>query len=241
MQVESALFFESVEQIYSRVFRTLNPRLAQPRVVLRFHKYANANSRVRLHEGQLQVDISDLLQSAPAPIQEALAAILISKLFRRIPDSGDLACYRSYLNRADFLHALHSVKQERGRKTCNGACGRAYHLDHIFEEVNHEYFRGLMPRPRLGWSVRPSRTTLGHYDPSHHTIVLSSLLDSEDAPRLIVKYVMFHEMLHLQHPVRHQGARRCVHTTEFKKAEREFANYADAKAALRKFVEAASR
>jgi hypothetical protein len=241
MQVESALFFESVEQIYSRVFRTLNPRLAPPKVVLRFHKYANANSRVRLQGGQLRVDISDLLQPAPAPIQEALAAILISKLFRKTPAPEHMACYRSYLNRADFLRTLHSVKQERGRKTCNDAGGRFYNLAHIFEEVNREYFHGLMPRPRLGWSVRPSRTTLGHYDPSHNTIVLSSLLDSEKAPALIVQFVMFHEMLHLRHPVNHQGARRCVHTKEFKKAEKEFVNYSVAKAALRNFVEAAFR
>ena len=51
---------------------------------------------------------------------------------------------------------------------------------------------------------------------------------------------MFHEMLHLRYPVNHQGARRCVHTKEFKKAEKEFANYAGAKAALRTFVEGAA-
>jgi hypothetical protein len=152
-----------------------------------------------------------------------------------------MACYRSYLNRADFLRTLHTVKQERGHKTCNDAGGRFYNLAHIFEEVNREYFHGLMPRPRLGWSLRPSRTTLGHYDPSHNAIVLSSLLDSENAPALIVQFVMFHEMLHLRHPVNHQGARRCVHTKEFKKAEKEFVNYAVAKAALRNFVEAAAR
>jgi SprT-like family len=240
MQVESALFFETVEQIYSRVFRTLNPRLAPPEVVLRFHKYANANSRVRLQGGLLRVDISDLLQPAPAPIQEALAAILISKLFRKRPPAEQVACYRSYLNRADFLHSLHNVKQQRGRKTCNDANGRVYDLAQVFDQVNREYFSGLMPRPWLGWSLRPSRTTLGHYDPSHNAIVLSSILDSEMAPALIVQFVMFHEMLHLRYPVHHQGARRCVHTKEFKKAEKEFANYTEAKVALRRFVEAAS-
>jgi hypothetical protein len=240
MQVESALFFESVEQIYSRVFRTLNPRLAPPEIVLRFHKYANANSRVRLQGGQLRVDISDLLQPAPAPIQEALAAILISKLFRKRPPPEHLACYRNYLNRAEFLHTLHRVKQERGRKFCYDARGRFYNLFEIFDELDREYFGGLLPRPRLGWSLRPSRTTLGHYDPSHNTIVLSSLLDCEEAPLLIVQFVMFHEMLHLRHPVHHEGARRCVHTKDFKKAERQFADYTVAKVALRRFVEAAS-
>ena len=58
-----------------------------------------------------------------------------------------------------------------------------YDLAHVFDQVNREYFSGLMPRPWLGWSLRPSHTTLGHYDPSHNAIVLSSILDSEDGAR----------------------------------------------------------
>jgi hypothetical protein len=47
---------------------------------------------------------------------------------------------------------------------------------------------------------------------------------------------MFHEMLHLRYPTESRGARRCVHTPEFKKAERAFAEYAEAKDALKKLV-----
>jgi hypothetical protein len=44
---------------------------------------------------------------------------------------------------------------------------------------------------------------------------------------------MYHEMLHLRHPVEHRGARRCVHTPEFKAAERQFERLAEAKQALK--------
>ena len=94
-----------------------------------------------------------------------------------------------------------------------------------------------MAEPQLGWSLRPSRTTLGHYDPSHNAIILSSLLDAPDAPELAMRYVMYHEMLHLRHPTLHKATRRCVHTPEFKADERQFPDYREAKAALRKFVE----
>ena len=57
-----------------------------PDVSVTFRKYANANSRIRLHEGALKVEISDLLEHAPAPIQEALASILMAKLFHKQPD-----------------------------------------------------------------------------------------------------------------------------------------------------------
>lgn len=241
MQVETALFFETVEQIYERVFRTLKPRTPPPRVSIRFRPYANANSRIRLDNGDLRVDISDLLQNAPAPIQEALAYILISKLYRKPTPESIAARYRRYLNRADVRRTLHLVKQERGRKAYLDPHGRVYDLCIIFEELNFQYFHGLMARPELGWSLRPSRTTLGHYDPSHHVIVLTNLLDSPKAPELLVKYVMFHEMLHLRFPTQHRGARRCVHTREFKLAEREFQDYRRAIAELRRFVDGAAR
>jgi len=57
--------------------------------------------------------------------------------------------------------------------------------------------------------------------PSHNAIVLSRFLDrvSVLAWRLIR---FFHEMLHLRFPVEHRGARRCVHTRDFKQAEMDF-------------------
>ena len=241
MQVETALFFETVEQIYARVFRSIKPRTPLPVISVHFRRYANANSRVRLGDGQLRVDISDLLEGAPAPIQEALAFILLSKLFRRTPDHTLLARYRRYLNRADVRRTLHLVKQQRGRKAFRDARGQVYDLCAIFEELNLRYFHGFMARPQLGWSVRPSRTTLGHYDPSHNVIVLTSLLDSQEVPEVLVRFVMFHEMLHLKYPTLHKGTRRCVHTQEFKQAEREFENYKEARLKLTEFVEAAGR
>jgi predicted metal-dependent hydrolase len=119
------------------------------------------------------------------------------------------------------------------------AQGQVYDLRSIFEELNFKYFHGLMAAPRLGWSVRPWRTTLGHYDPAHHAIVLSKILDTKKAPELIVQYIMFHEMLHLRFPTEHRGARRCVHTKEFKRAEKQFEGFAEANAQLKDFLERA--
>ena len=237
MQVETALFFEPIEQIYTRVFRAVKPRTPLPAILIRFRKYANVTSRIRLENDSLTVDISDLLESAPAPIQEALAYILIAKLFRKTPDANIVARYQRYLNRTEMRRVLHSVKRERGRKLIRDPRGETYDLVAIFEDLNFRYFGGLMSQPRLGWSIRPSRTTLGHYDPSHHAIVLSCLLDANHCPEVLVSFVMFHEMLHLRYPTEHKGLRRCVHTDQFKRAERQFEGYLDAKKGLRAFVD----
>lgn len=74
---------------------------------------------------------------------------------------------------------------------------------------------------------------LGYYDPSHNVIVISRHLDRPDVPRLAIEYVMFHEMLHLRYPVDHRGTRRCVHTAEFRAAERAFHQHSEAQKLLK--------
>ena len=77
------LFFETPEQIYARVFRELRPRTPLPDLRVEFCKFANADSFISLRDGCLLVRISDLLAGAPAPVAEALAFILLGKLYRK--------------------------------------------------------------------------------------------------------------------------------------------------------------
>lgn len=236
MQVESALLFETPEQLFARVFDEVRPRGRRESVrsiEVQFCSFANANSSIRFQGGSVEVRISDLLQGAPAPILEALAYILISKLFRRPVPRMFNQRYRRYLNRKDVRHNIHQVRQTRGRKFISGPEGDHFNLENLFEELNFEFFHGLMARPQLGWSRRPSRTMLGHYDPSHHAIVISRILDQPGA-LLALRYVLYHEMLHLRFPVEHRGVKRCVHTPEFRKAEREFPDLKRAQELLKK-------
>ncbi len=233
VQVESALLFETPAEIYRRVYRELKPRSPLPEIRVEFRRFANANSLVRLDGGVLQVKISDLLEGAPAPVQEALAHILLGKLFRRAIPRVYNHRYRLYLNRRDVRRQIHLVRQIRGRKVITGPRGSTYDLESIFDELNQRHFDGLLARPLLGWSPGVSRSLLGHFDPSHNAIVISRLLDAPTVPRLAVEYVLFHEMLHLRYPVEHHGARRSVHTKELRAAERTFPGLAQAKMLLK--------
>jgi hypothetical protein len=232
--LQSAILFESPEELFARVFSELRPRTPVPAVRLQFRKFANANSFVRWDESGLDFRITDVLEGAPAHILEALAYILLSKLLRRPTPKIYAERYRRYLNRKEMRRSLQLVKQARGRKFVSGPEGSFYNLEAIFEELNLRHFQALLACPLLGWSRRPSRIMLGHYDPSHNAIILSRFLDRPEVPRLAVEYVLFHEMLHLRFPVEHRGARRCVHTREFKQAEREFSQLVEAKDLLKR-------
>jgi hypothetical protein len=231
--LETAIFFETPEEMFARIFHEFRPRTAIPPVHVRFCKFANANSSVRWNESGLEFRITDVLEGAPATILESLANILMAKLLRRSVPRIHAERYRRYLNRKEMRRSLQLVKQSRGRKFVSGPKGDIYDLEKIFEELNLAHFHGWMARPLLGWSRRPSRVMLGHYDPSHNAIILSRLLDSTRVPPLAVEYVLFHEMLHLRIPVDHRGARRCVHTREFKDAEQQFPRLKEAKQMLK--------
>ncbi len=216
-----------------RVFGELKPRTSVPTVSVKFCKFANANSSVRWDESGLDFRVTDVLEGAPAAILESLAHILMSKLFRRPAPRNHAERYRRYLNRKEMRRSLQLVKQTRGRKFVSGPQGVSYNLEAMFDELNRAHFHGLMAQPLLGWSRRPSRVMLGHYDPSHNAIILSRLLDRPSVPRLAVEYILFHEMLHLRIPVDHRGARSCVHTREFKEAEKQFPMLKEAKELLK--------
>jgi hypothetical protein len=181
----------------------------------------------------LEVKISDILQQAPAPIQEALAHILLAKLFRRPVGQHWNDRYRRYLNRPDVREELHSLRKERGRKQLVGPVGKHHNLEQVFEELNLKFFHGLMKRPLLSWSPTRSRSLLGHYDIAHNVIVISRILDTDCVKRLALEYVLYHEMLHLRHPVEHRGTRRCVHTPAFRAEEHQFPGIELAKKLLR--------
>jgi Protein of unknown function DUF45 len=234
MPVHSALFFETIEEIYRRVFLELKPRTPPPEIRIHFRRFANVNSSIKMEGSSIEVKLPDLLEGAPVPVMESLAWILFSKLFRRPVPRTHSHRFKLFLNRQEVRRTMHLLKQQRGRKFVSGPIGERYHLEEIFESLNLRFFNGLMARPQLGWSRAKSRTLLGHYDPAHNAIILSRILDSVATPPLAVEYVMFHEMLHLRHPVEHAGARRRIHTAEFRAAEKQFPDLKLAKEQLKK-------
>jgi predicted metal-dependent hydrolase len=74
----------------------------------------------------------------------------------------------------------------------------------------------------MTWSAHHSKQSLGHYDPAHNAIVVSRVFDRVTVPLYAIEYLVYHEMLHLKHPVKLRGSRRCVHSREFQAEEKLF-------------------
>lgn len=233
MAAHQLQLFESTKDIYYRVFRQLRPRTIPPDILIRFKPYANANCYIRWKDQQLHVSLADSLKFAPAPIAEAIAHILLCKIYRKSVPEAATEAYREYMNSRETRDRLSRVRQERGQKRMDPARGNHFDLEEIFKELNEAFFEGALAVPAIGWSRNASNRVLGHYDATHHAIVLSRFLDRPEAGFDLVRYVMYHEMLHIKHPIEYDGPRRIIHSRKFREEEQCYPDFALLKEKLR--------
>ncbi len=224
---------ENLHNLFQTTYRELRPRAPMPEFRVEFYPFANVNNTIRLREAVVHVRISDLLEGAPEAVIAAIAHILLAKIYRKPIQPLHSTRYRRYVSSHDMSAKAQLVRQMRGRKRIGSPRGQVYDLDQIFEELNQRFFYGLLARPRMTWSRSHSRHSLGHFDPAHNAIVVSRVFDQPRVPPYAVEYIVYHEMLHLKHPVKLRGSRRCVQGQEFQAEEKLFPDLEKAKAFLK--------
>jgi hypothetical protein len=217
-----------IVSIFQEEYRALRPRAPMPPITVRFRRFTSLNTTIRLREGQIHVSLSDLLEGAPDPVLRAIAHILLAKLYKKPIDPTHNMRYKRFASSAAVTRQTELIRHARGSKRYYGPEGRYYHLEEVFDSLNVRFFGGLLGRPELTWSEHHAKRMLGHYDAAHNTIVVSRVFDRPSSPRYAIEYLLYHEMLHLKHPVRMHGVRRCVHSREFKAEEARFPQLAEA-------------
>ena len=220
--------------IFQQEYRALRPRAPMPPFTVRFRRFTSLNTTIRLREGQIHVSLSDLLEGAPEPILRAIAHILLAKLYKKPIDAMQNLRYKRFASSAAVTRQTELIRSARGNKRYFGPEGRYYHLEEVFDSLNERFFGSLLGRPQLTWSEHMAKRSLGHYDAAHNTIVVSRVFDRPSSPRYAIEYLLYHEMLHLKHPVKMRGVRRCVHSREFKAEEAQFPQIAEALAFIKR-------
>jgi hypothetical protein len=220
--------------VFQAEYRVVRPRAPMPPIHIRFRRFTSLNTTIRLREGQIHVSLSDLLEGAPEPVIRAIAHILLAKLYRKPIDAAHNARYKRFASSTAVAKQTELIRSARGTKRYFGPQGHYYNLDEVFDTLNMRFFGGLMGRPELTWSEHHAKRSLGHYDAAHNTIVVSRVFDRPSSPRYAIEYLLYHEMLHLKHPVRMKGLRRCVHSREFKAEERQFPELKEALAFIKR-------
>jgi hypothetical protein len=225
--------FLGADRIFQRIFTRLGCQGRPPQFQVEFYPYANLSHTLRLRQDVALVRLSDILREAPVPVIEAAAAILLGQMYRRRVPGQLRDLYRGFALAHATRRHIARVRRKRARRIADHPQGSAHNLDPMFAALNERYFEGRLRRPRLGWSARPWRSQFGCYDPSLDQIVMNRRLDHAQVPDYAVEFILYHEMLHVKHPLRAAACGLQAHSPEFRAEEKRFAHYARA----RKFLE----
>lgn len=112
--------------------------------------------------------------------------------------------------------------------------GWLYDLKEIYNSLNHYYFDNKLEL-EITWFGSAQRRAkrhrkLGLYCFKSKLIKIHRLLDQPHFPPYFISYVVYHEMLHSAcPPIKAERGGYRIHHPDFKKREREFADYAVAK------------
>jgi hypothetical protein len=111
--------------------------------------------------------------------------------------------------------------------------GQAHDLAAIFDRLNRRYFEGKH-QAQITWGparkhAQQRSIKVGSYSLEDRLIRVHPALDNDTVPDYFLDWIVFHEMLHGKHAIREVGGRRCFHSPEFSREERQFPGYGRAR------------
>ncbi len=115
------------------------------------------------------------------------------------------------------------------------------YLKLIYDQINIEYFNGMMGECNIKWGEFSTRT-LGHYSFGSDMITISTVF--KDLPPEEMKYlesVVYHEMLHKKYKFDSGYTRNRYHTTVFNNEEKKFKDFANIDKQMPYFIRAKIR
>ena len=194
---------------------------------IEFYRYSRFTSTIRLRNDRLRVRLSDLLEDAAPEIIESFSLKLLHRLTRTRVPRGIRQCCNEFSNDPETIRREREMRRLRGRKRCFPPAGEVFDLEPLFGDLNRTFFQGALQLRRLGWSMTKSTRRLGHYDPAHDAIVLSRRLDNPLVPEYVVRFILYHEMLHahLGELPPDSSGRRTIHGRAFRRAEKSHPDY----------------
>lgn len=230
-----------IKLFYEEAFRFFDKTRQVPEINVEFYSYIGIKHTIRFRNGRIYVRLSDMCRELPFLAHKALAFILVAKLLKKKVPPQARKIYSQSISKPEIQQQSVENRRARGKKIITSAKGEFYDLDEIFDKINKTYFQNSLEKPVLTWSARKTYRILGHHDAMHRTIVISRSLDSSQVPRYVVEFVLFHEMLHILHPMKlHQG-KRLYHSPAFRRHERKFLSYEEAEDWIKKNVQKLER
>jgi len=225
-----------LEWLCRAALRAFSPAFSETEITASFYPYVGLTQTIRRKGSAWVIRVSDHCRSAPREVLEAIVILLACKVLRRAAPREMRRIYQRFRRDPLVEAAVHARRLVAGRKRIGDPEGRHHSLTEIYREINQGQFNNQIEIRRIGWGSRRSWGRLGHYDPLHHTVTISPVLDDPRVPRAVVSFIVYHELLHALFDVDSPSkSSRRHHPPEFRRAEKSHPDFLRTKQFLARF------
>jgi len=210
------------DELAHRAFLNIFPNRQIPRLVVKYSgKFGDYNGNVHILKEyraieQLEFSLSKKFIETGDEIKIGILQYLMNKVYKTKIETLEQDIYHSFIK---------NMTRYAERKESDP------YLISLYQKLNNEYFNGLLEEPNLVFG-QDSTSTLGHYNYSTDTVTISTILKKDED---LLKFVIYHELLHKKHSFTTKNGRSSYHTTAFRNDEKKF-SVPDIEKKLTRFV-----
>jgi hypothetical protein len=191
-------------------------RLKRP-VSLFITENATSMLSARMRDGVLRIRLHRIFLNADSRVMAEIVSYLRNK-------RNPMPRFRSFVRDNKT-----QLPAKPPKKVLVRTAGKFHDLCGLYDEINKDYFAGAIAAA-ITWGARSPRSavrkrTVGSYSERSNMIRINPVLDKKTVPRYYVAFIVYHEMLHAAMGAPLRGARRSVHSREFRAREKDFRDY----------------
>ncbi len=165
------------------------------------------NANINFHRNKITLHLNLQWKDIDDEIKIGLIQHLLLKIFKARAKTQNIQLYTNFVKNIPIL-----TPKTKGDPI----------LEESFHYINQQFFSNQIEMPNLTWGQSSFRK-LACYNFHNDTITVSTLF--QDAPKHILGYLMYHELLHKHHQFKHTGNRHSYHSREFREAEQKYPNF----------------
>lgn len=183
-------------------------------------RLSDFNANIRLIQDKIKVNLNLQWKDIDNEIKIGLIQQLLLKILKtkNRPNTPNIELYNNFVKNIPLLTEKTRTEPQ---------------LAASFERVNQLYLNNELEQPNLAWGQKSFRK-LAHYNLHNDTIIVSTIF--QDAPALVLDYVMYHEMLHKHHKFKHQNGRSSYHSKQFREDEAQYPRQKDMEKEIQKII-----
>ncbi len=176
--------------------------------------------------------VTDYLRSANENVLRDFAETIFTRIERRRKEEYTERM-KTWLRSNEFLSRNRPLYLGRSRNLRLSPEGRAFDLRELAESLRSQGLIEDSQDAYLTWTDRPNRSRMGYCSLLMRVIAVSSALDDPQIPESVARYVLYHELLHLELGV---DTLRGQHDPAFRRAERLYPKWRESEAWLKRIA-----